>query len=1518
MKSNKKAYSIQSFLIGTCLFLSQTLISQENPPEFYEQVIPPSPTVAALGKFGDIPVSLYTGTPSISIPFYSLKSRTLELPISLNYHASGMKVNEIASWVGIGWSLSAGGTIGRTVIGKADEVNGYLNFCSQLPHPDDLDFYSWRPSHSQIVNIVMGNTDSHPDIFNYSFSGRSGKFILFREDTETKAYGIPHNDLKIIPDLGNDRFTIIDESGTKYIFGKSISGSNRIVTETTTSVNSCGEGTELQQTSAWHLVEIISPGNTDIIELFYSAARPVTYDYAINETRYDAYSLGAPSLHGQLCKTDITTNARKIEYIKSANHKVKFTQAFGRDDLVDGSLKGSKLEQIQIEDLDGRVLKNYTFSYGYFTSGTEKRLKLETIIEGDEQSNTTIKPPYKFIYNEQNIPPRDSYDQDHWGFYNKAGNDGTLVPKEDLRGELLSGADREPSDNPEVMKGGILEKIIYPTGGYTEFVYEPHTYSKIRQSSVSSLREEIETSLSYIKEGSEDITANKPIHIDFSQHVDIEFTSSSTVAEEPSTAIFELFNIDNPEQPIVTLSPYGTKRISLVPGTYTMVITNMDTENCEAEIFYSYYGDYLSGKTAGGLRIRRITSVSGTNDKPIIKEYDYNSDENISNGRLVSGLPVYSYMVYKQNVEGGSIGEFPMENDPHIYLARSSVNQAQNATVQGSHICYSMVTEKLGVNAENGKTQYFYNYFSDIETRVFPFPPPTSNDWKRGLLESTIVFNSNNDTIKKVTNNYTFNDNPGNPNLHKIPGIQAAVKLDGYYDINDEIAWEPYYLVSSWYYLNKQEETNYDKFGNKTTNIKEYLYENPAHCQPTQIITRDSKNGIIQKKIKYPLDYTIGTITDIQTDIIQKIRNNYHIVNTPVETEVIKDGKHISASLTHFYKKGVNTVFLPGVIKKLNISQGITDFAPSYISTSGNFISDPRYTPEVTLDYSSNGNLLQYSKANNNKISYLWGYNDTYPIAKVINAEAKDVFHTSFEDLAANFSSEAKTGKRSSTNGLLEPLTDLTAGDYILSYWKYENGVWAENILQISATTSYTISLVGQIDEVRFYPANAQMITYTYDPLYGITSITNERNETAIFKYDNIGRLAQRLDEDESIIEEYNYYYGEARVFNVAPSSLSFGYMAETKSISIVSNAPWTINKPAEATWLSISDISGTGNQTVSISVLDNGTTPNNTTITISDGITDYNIDITQEDGPYLNVSPLFFENISNGANTLNFDVLTNTSGFYIDEITDNYNLISSYSINGNTITISCAANPLTIARMAIFKVISDDFSEIYKEISISQIGAEPPTHTVSGQVIDAVGRPLNGVTLECIGGIPSSYTTGTDGNYSFTTNSNEIEITPIASSEGEIFTPNSLITIVNDDRIQDFQSNLGDPLDISVTSTRITLSATYGDTETFVVSCSDCNNGWSATEQGNFYSISPSSGNFPATITVTATNNNTSSYECLSDESLNIIPDGVTEGIVITVSQVNGLRGECPTGCKWSCSQVKCVPISGQGECEQ
>src|SRR5688572_29179976 len=81
------------------IFAIKTFAQEPYKPQFG----PPSPEASALAQHADVPVNLNSGTPTISIPLYTIKERGLTLPISVNYHASGNKVNTHATRVGLGW-----------------------------------------------------------------------------------------------------------------------------------------------------------------------------------------------------------------------------------------------------------------------------------------------------------------------------------------------------------------------------------------------------------------------------------------------------------------------------------------------------------------------------------------------------------------------------------------------------------------------------------------------------------------------------------------------------------------------------------------------------------------------------------------------------------------------------------------------------------------------------------------------------------------------------------------------------------------------------------------------------------------------------------------------------------------------------------------------------------------------------------------------------------------------------------------------------------------------------------------------------------------------------------------------------------------------------------------------------------------------------------------------------------------------------------------------------------------------
>ena len=163
------------------IFITVNFLFAQEPQDYsINRIVPPSPTSASLGKFGEQPVNLFNGIPQINIPLWTVKSRDIELPISLSYHAGGIKVQETPGWVGAGWSLNVGGVITRTVKGCADEKydlcnnqngNGYYwTGHNILTIPTG---YYQEQSISEIEEVIsLANGfwhDYEPDVFFYNY-----------------------------------------------------------------------------------------------------------------------------------------------------------------------------------------------------------------------------------------------------------------------------------------------------------------------------------------------------------------------------------------------------------------------------------------------------------------------------------------------------------------------------------------------------------------------------------------------------------------------------------------------------------------------------------------------------------------------------------------------------------------------------------------------------------------------------------------------------------------------------------------------------------------------------------------------------------------------------------------------------------------------------------------------------------------------------------------------------------------------------------------------------------------------------------------------------------------------------------------------------------------------------------------------------------------------------------------------------------------------------------------------------
>jgi hypothetical protein len=148
----------------------------------------PSANAASLGKYGDIPVSYNSGVPNVGIPITTIQDGPLSLPISLSYHAGGLKVGEVCSWVGLGWSAQAGGMISRTVQGIADERdNGYfkIGYDIQFSANNCIERASnnGNPTANSTFHgqLAAGQMDGEPDIFHFLWAVTMANSLLTKQ-----------------------------------------------------------------------------------------------------------------------------------------------------------------------------------------------------------------------------------------------------------------------------------------------------------------------------------------------------------------------------------------------------------------------------------------------------------------------------------------------------------------------------------------------------------------------------------------------------------------------------------------------------------------------------------------------------------------------------------------------------------------------------------------------------------------------------------------------------------------------------------------------------------------------------------------------------------------------------------------------------------------------------------------------------------------------------------------------------------------------------------------------------------------------------------------------------------------------------------------------------------------------------------------------------------------------------------------------------------------------------------------
>lgn len=940
-------------ILATLLFFTNANCQTTDVAPMYNRSDIPavqSPSAASLGKFGDIPVSLYVGTPNITIQLAEIKSGNIIVPISLSYDASGTRPDQRPTWVGLNWMLNCGGVITRHKNGMMDE-QGCLDYHQSYNHQDctDKSYYNNKTSlavdnWNSTAFLEENRTDLNPDEFSFNVNGIRGKFALDHtgkwrvwssssgllkvESIIQDNYSVSFPKANVVLPRTFTKFILTGPDGTKYHFGEqpnaiefSLSSMPRWAGEVnvrrgggrgSVTIDPFQASTHITS-SAWHLTQIVSASG-HAVNFYYDS------DYVLQQNTYTQLSLEpvetVPPL--TLITRDYNQTAKfivKSSYLRAittdGNIVCNFTKSISSDlpqpflikpnskdyfpfafEVPDQIIpwKNYKLDNIMI-NANGTAIKKIDLA---FTERIDERLKLSRV-KFINLNNNTIDSEYIIEYNGELLPQYNSGEEDHWGFYNGKNfykgisMQGIYTPEEGCQAEPSEFTDynhsREP--NAELMDAEIIKRITYPTGGFTDFIFEPHDYSTIIRHETAIAPESLQQS-----------------------------------------------------------------------------------------------------RLGGGLRIKQVKNYTALDDTaPVIHEYFYK--KNYITGSAISSGVLNGEAVYS------TTGSLLSYGGPYTNFNSAPLNYL--LTNKGAPISYSEVTEKTGpgytvytfTNHDNGYAdkQAFTKLNNGLFTSILESKTVASLNLERGLTASIRTYNETKTLVKEVLNSY--NSNPDRYNEY----IRAVINISGnYYSTRINSAAYPIYIFTP--YLEKTTTTNYFSNASPVAVTTNYTYDLSTK-QVKKISIINSDDTVINTRYKYPNDYGGNPQASSENefyDIMFLLSNN--VINIPVEiTKSVNsgDGEFITESTVyHFEDLKLERVF------ELDRNSQIPaeNFNGTRIAPPG-FVQDPRYKEKAHFSkYDEKGNVLEYKSINNMATAYLYSYNSSYMVAEIKNATAQQIANT--------------------------------------------------------------------------------------------------------------------------------------------------------------------------------------------------------------------------------------------------------------------------------------------------------------------------------------------------------------------------------------------------------------------------------------------------------------------------------------------------------------------------------------------
>lgn len=1122
------------------------------------EILPPAPDASAIARYGGVDIDLGTGSVNKSIQLKTFTDRAISIPVGLSYASNGIKVNDYPSRTGMGWAMHIGGQISRVIHGKDDLVaTRYMPGFNITPNDENAATtnYCWHL-------MDEGTRDASPDEFTYDFGGYSGKFVF---DHSGNILCLPATNFKIAynTNTGTDNtwnFSITTPDGIKYFFGGPDAREE-------TKFTAGAFNYDTYSTNVWYLNKILHPAGY-YTTLTYQSKTISSYIVGIAQSQFKL----SPDAGATVCNSDplptcvdgILPNYDGQTYMSA--HVMQLTQitsSYGSKVTIGystSSYPDNLITQISyFNENNTRVIK-YLLHYTIASAGTSSLPFLDNIKELDDQ-DAELNSGHQFEYlNMNSLPVRvTSYAQDHWGYYNGKTNTTLIATPEDDETAFnfpLATANRNADAN--YTGNGLLSKITYPTGGKDEITYEPNIVEELQDQNTyaHAVQTKTATASSWQQSAGASFSVTYETRLKLVMHCayignsdydhvhdggKVRIVNNSTSAE--------VYLRDN-------LKPYPDDQvefINLSSGSYTIYVSSYGVDiKTDADLKYrtgsSPNMQYVA-VAEGGMRVKKVVTSDNFVNNPIIKRYYYGTLTNL-NFSSAAYVPKPNYYVAFDYIAGfvDQVCTPTTHTYHHQALNYMSINKLYQ--YDGKLIKYASVIESEGGdNFENGATEHKFDNASDdlpiIIRGVVNFEAPLTNSsyLSKGETETNIYAKKSGNLVPVKSTLYTTTiDNTRNFNVLTCYSVKKNGELPcTVWDVNNNLVGpypfnhivysvDKYYITSAWKYLSSKTEKQYDENGqNPLTVVMNYYYDDDRNLMLSRTEATNSKGELLKNQTKYPHDF--AATGNVYERMVSK-----NMISEPVEEKSFKGSQLLITKKTNFDDSWFGDHHITEV--------GTIDIQKNGFSNETRF----RYS-----GFDTYGNPMEMSKENDIKQSYLWGYNSNYPVAKVLNAPVADIAYTSFETAdqgGFTYSGTPGTNTASPTGKKIYPLNgnsitrSVNSGKaYVISLWADASAVlvngnspsktgrtingWTyyEWLVTGSSTVTVSAGTAINIDELRLYPKDAQMVTSTYDPMFGLTSQADINNNITYYEYDAVGRLKLIRDENRNIIKAFEYKY---------------------------------------------------------------------------------------------------------------------------------------------------------------------------------------------------------------------------------------------------------------------------------------------------------------------------------------------------------------------------------------------------------